>query len=171
MIDTMNKPTSYHQIGQFIVLFQHVEAAITGLLVLMAQADDEAIRILVNELGYAKRVRTTDVLFARFVDLQRKPDPVAKAEFHKLMDELGELGIRRNNLIHSKYSLWLNAEGVAGVIRENSKLKTSKGVREHQEEELLPEAFSTDFERLSSALEALERFRFKIIDWQYPDKG
>jgi phenylpyruvate tautomerase PptA (4-oxalocrotonate tautomerase family) len=48
----MNQPTAYHQIGRFIVSFQHAEAALTELLVLMAHADDEAIRILVNELEY-----------------------------------------------------------------------------------------------------------------------
>lgn len=168
---TVNKPTAYHQIGQFIVLFQHVEAALTELLVLMAQADGEVIRILVNELGYDERVRTTDVLFARFVDLQREPDLLAKDEFHKLMVYLAKLGKRRNDLVHSKYSLWLNAEGATGVLRKNSKLRASKGVRKREEEELLPEAFSADHERLSNVLKTLERFRLKIIDWRYPDEG
>jgi hypothetical protein len=166
----MNKPTAYHQIGQFIVFFQHVESALTELLVLMSQADDEAIRILVNELKYAQRVKTTGVLFARFVDLQRKPDPVAKDEFSKLMSELLELGERRNELVHSKYTLWFNVQGAAGVLRENSKLRASKGVREIEEEKLLPEAFSDDLKRLSNALNALERFRLKVIDWRYPDE-
>lgn len=48
----MTAPTEYHQIGKFIVYFQHVEAAINEILVLLANADDEAVRILVNELEF-----------------------------------------------------------------------------------------------------------------------
>lgn len=165
----MTAPTAYHQIGKFIVYFQHVEAAINEILVLLANADDEAVRILVNELEYSKRLKTTDVMLARFVDLQRDPDLSAKADFHKLMNELGTLGERRNDLVHSKYTQWLNVEGALGLIRQNSKLRGSKGIREEDEEELLPEAFNADFERLDSALQKLEVFRLKVIDWLYPD--
>jgi len=38
----MSHPTAYHQLGRFIVSFQHAEAALTELLVLMVRADDEA---------------------------------------------------------------------------------------------------------------------------------
>ncbi len=63
----------------------------------------------------------------------------------------------------------LHVEGAAGLIRQNSKLRASKGVREENEEELLTEAFSADFRHLASALQALEEFRLKVIDWLYPD--
>lgn len=85
------------------------------------------------------------------------------------MVELGKVGERRNELVHSKYSLWVNVAGAAGLIRENSKLRASKGTREEEEEELLPEAFNADFERLENALRDIETFRLKIIDWLYPD--
>lgn len=165
----MNKPSAYHQIGRFVVSFQHAEATLTELLVLMTRVDDEAIRILVNELEFSKRVKTTDVMFAWFVDLQREPDETAKAEFHKLMVELVNLGERRNDIVHSKYSLWTNVEGAAGLVRENSKLRAGKGVRQIEEEDLLPETFDFDLSRLSVALEALQSFRLKIIDWLYPE--
>lgn len=166
---TMIGQTAYHQIGKFIVDFQHAEAAINEILVLLAKADDEAVRILVNELEFSQRLKTAEVLLARFVDIQREPDLPAKAEFHKLMVELRKLGERRNDLVHSKYMSWVNVEGAAGLIRQNSKLRASKGVREENEEELLPEAFSADFRRLASALQALEAFRLKVIDWLSPD--
>ena len=166
---TMNQYTAYHQIGSFVVSFQHLEAVLTELLVLMARADDEAIRILVNELEFSKRVKTTAVMFAWFVGLQREPDETAKAEFHKLMVELGKLGERRNEIVHSKYSLWTNIEGAAGLVRENSKLRAGKGVRQIEEEDLLPETFDSDLNRLLVALEALQSFRLKIIDWLYPE--
>jgi hypothetical protein len=66
----VNSPTAFHQLGRFIFLFQHTEAALTELLALIAGADDEFIRILVNDLEYAQRVKATGVLFARFLDIR-----------------------------------------------------------------------------------------------------
>ena len=106
----MTGQAAYHQLGTFIVNFQHAEAAIDKILVILAKADSEAVRILVNELEYSQRLKTADVLLARFVDLQRKPDLPAKAAFHKLMVELGKLGERRNDRVHSKYMSWINVE-------------------------------------------------------------
>ncbi|MDP1683302.1 MAG: hypothetical protein Q8L39_16205 [Burkholderiales bacterium] len=164
----MDQSTAFHQLGRFVFLFQHVEAALTELLVLMARADDEAIRILTNELEFSQRVKTTDVMFARFVDL-RKPDETAKAEFHKLMVDVLKLGERRNELVHSKYAAWINAEGSYGLLRQNSALRASKGFREDGEEELLPEVLEGDGDKLAVVLQALERFRFRVIDWAYPE--
>ena len=162
-------PTPYHQIGQFIVWFQRVEEAIKEILVLLVNMDDEAVRILVNDLEYSQRLTTVDVMFARVVSLQGEPDLSAKDDFHKLMVELRRLGERRNDLVHSKYTLWTNVMGAPGLLRENSKLRASKGIREQDEEKLLPEAFTADFEQLASALQRLETFRMKVIDWKYSD--
>ena len=129
----MTAPTAYHQIGKFVVYFQRVENAINEILVLLANADNEAILILVNELEYSQRLKTADVMLARSVDLQREPDLSAKAEFHNLMGELRSLGERRNDLVHSKYTQWFNVEGAPGLIRQNSKLRGSKGIREEDE--------------------------------------
>ena len=85
------------------------------------------------------------------------------------MGELGKLGERRNELVHSKYMLWVNVAGNAGLLRRNSKLRASKGIREENEEELLPEAFNSDLERLAVALRGLEGFRLKIIGWCYSE--
>jgi hypothetical protein len=157
----MSQPTIQHQIGQFVVSFQHAEAALTELLVLMVNGDDEAIRILVNDLEYSKRVITTDVMFARFVDLRRTPDQAAKEEFHKLMISLLALGTKRNHIVHSQYTHWVNTQGASGLIQVNSTNRASKGSREAKEEELLPDAFAADFQSLSLALQTLERFRIK----------
>lgn len=165
----MTTTTAYHQIGKFIALFQHVEQGINEILLLLTKADSEAIRILINELEYSKRLKAADVMFSRFIDLMPETDVAAKAEFHKLMTSLNKLGERRNDIVHSSYTNWVNIEGRIGLIRENSKLRGKKGIREEEEEELLPEAFSTDFENLSSALHSLEKFRLRIIDWLYPE--
>lgn len=166
----MTTPTSYHQIGKFIVSFQRAEMMINKILVLLASADDEAVQILVNELGYSQRLRTAEVMFARFVDLKRKTNLSAKAEFHKLMVELARLGERRNDLVHSKYTPWVNVAGAEGLIRKNSKLRARKGIREQDEEELLPDAFTADFEQLDRAIKGLNAFHLKVLEWCYPDE-
>lgn len=164
----MTTPTSYHQLGKFIVTFQHLEDAVNNLLVLMADTDDGVVRILANDLEYGKRLNTADVLFARFVDLRNNTQVEAKTEFHKLMVELRELGERRNDLVHSRYNPWLNVHGEEGLLRTNSKLRSSKGELEEKEEELQPEAFNGDLQRLAAAGVALDKFRLQIIDWLYP---
>lgn len=164
----MNTLTAYHQLGRFIVNFQYLEDAVNDLLVLMANTDDDVVRILANDLEYSKRLNTADVLFARFVDLRNNTRAEAKAEFHKLMVELRELGERRNDLVHSRYNAWLNVHGKEGLLRTNSKLRGSKGEREEKEEELQPEAFNSDLQRLAAAGATLEKFRLQIIDWLYP---
>jgi len=166
----MNSPTALHQLGRFIFLFQHTEAALTELLALMVGTDDEFIRILVNDLEYNQRVKTTGVLFVRFLDIRRGSYETEKGEFRALIVELLKLGERRNEIVHSKYSIWTNVDGASGLIRENSVLRASKGIREESEEELLPEAFELDCGRLSIALQSLERFRLQVIQWRYPDE-
>ena len=161
----MNTPTAYHQLGKFIVNFQHLEDTVTNLLVMMSNTDDEAVRILVNDLEYSKRLKTADVLFARFVDLRNNTDVAAKEKFHNLIVELDKLGTRRNELVHSRYSPWLNIHGKEGLLRTNSKLSGKNCEREEKEEKLQPEAFNGDLQRLAAAANALEKFRLQVIDW------
>ncbi len=164
----MSHPTAYHQLGRFIVGFQHIENAVTELLVSLDDTDSEAVLILVNELGYSQRLRTADVLFSRFVDLRSNTDPANKATFHDLMGKLAKLGERRNQLVHSRYNDWINVHGKQGLLRTNSRLSSKEGKRQELEEELQPEAFDDDLERLASAGTELERFRLQVIDWLYP---
>ncbi|MEF2270211.1 hypothetical protein V3C40_25805 [Janthinobacterium sp. LS2A] len=165
----MSTVTAYHQLGRFVVLFQHLEESVNNLLELLADTDGEIVRILVNELEYSKRLKTLDALFARFIDLRKNTDPLAKTEFHKLVVELGKLGERRNELVHSKYNPWINFHGREGLLRTNSKLRGSSGEREIKEEELQPEAFDSDLLNLSATAQSLEAFRIKVIDWLCPD--
>ena len=166
----MNTLTAYHQLGKFIVSFQYLEEGVNNLLVLLSDTDSEVVQILVTELEYSKRLKTADVLFAYFVDIRSNTQPALKAEFHKLMVELRDLGERRNELVHSKYNPWINVHGKEGLLRSNSQLRAGKGEREQSEEELQPEAFANDLQRLATAVGTLERFRLQIIGWLYPDQ-
>ena len=46
----MQENATYQQIGHFVVMFQHADQRLAELLVLMADADEEFIRILLTEL-------------------------------------------------------------------------------------------------------------------------
>ncbi|CAN7304589.1 hypothetical protein LJR038_003489 [Acidovorax sp. LjRoot38] len=99
----------------------------------------------------------------------RPPQSVEKPEFHNLMVEVLKLAKRRNEIVHSKYMRWFNVDGLEGLIRYNSELSGKKGIREEVEEEMLPEKFEEDCSRCALTLMALEKFRVKLIDWEYPD--
>lgn len=165
----MSSPTAYHQLGRFIVAFQSLEEAVGDLLELMSDTDEEVVRILAHDLDYGKRLNTADVLFARFVNLRKNSDRELKSDFHDLIVELRDLGERRNALVHSRYSAWVNVHGKAGLLRASSKLRGSKGWREVREEELQPDAFNRDLDRLNAAAARLEEFRLRVIDWLYLD--
>ncbi len=159
----MNTPTAYHQLGRFIVDFQHLEDTVNNLLGLLANTDDSVVQILANDLEYGKRRNTADVLFAYFVDLRNNTKEEAKAEFHRLMVELREFGERRNELVHSRYNPWRDIQN-GRPDAQKTKLRGSKGEREQKEEELQPSEFDRDLQRLAVAAAALERFRLQIID-------
>ena len=160
--------SAYHQLGRFIVQFQHLEGAINDILELAAGGDSEATLILINELEYSRRLDTADVLFARFVDLHREREASFKDSFHTLIVKLRKLGERRNELVHSRYFDWVNIDGSCGLLRSNSRLRGRKGEREEQEEELLPDAFDKDLEELLEASKQLEAFRLQIVEWLDP---
>lgn len=158
----------YQQLGKFVILFQNIERAIIELIVLMAKSDDEVIEILINELDYSKQIKTTDVLFSHYVNI-RTVDSNEKKKFHLLMSNCLKLGELRNNLLHSKYAQQVDNGEVTVLIRINSKLRSSKGIREIEEEDLTNKSFNKYFEDITSVLQQIEAFRLKIIGWEYPE--
>lgn len=164
----MYKKDPYHQLGRVIALFQFIEREINEIILRLANTDDEMVLILVNELEYFKRLKTADVLFSRYVDVYQPDETEAKSKFHKLIIKLTKLGERRNDLVHSSYIPWYDAEGFKGLIRENTKLSGGKGVREELEEEILPGSLDQDLKKISVTFDELNDFRLQIIEWQYP---
>lgn len=128
----MDNPTVFHQLGKFIVKFQQLEHAVNNLIVLLSDGNDSVIRIVANDLEYGRRLNTTDVLFSYFVDIRQIQDSNIKADFHKLMTGLRNLGECRNELVHSSYNSWIDINGNNGLLRTNSKLSGSKGGREEK---------------------------------------
>ena len=165
----MTDSDPYRLLGQIIITFQHLEDCINEIIHLLVQAKDEEMsRILVNELDNSARLKTVDVLFQRFTSVRTGSFEKENKGFHKLVSELQNLGTRRNEIVHSKYFNWTSADGEEGLLRQNSKLRSSKGMREELEEELLPKELWEDLRKLNNAYGKLDSYRLKIIDWLHP---
>lgn len=159
---------SFHQLGKFIFHFQLIETEINELIILLAAAEEEMIRILMNELGFFQKVKTCDVMFSRYLDVREGVDEIEKANFHKVMASVQKIAERRNDLVHSEYYSYLSSDNEIGLIRQNSKLRGKGGKREETEEVLFFEDFTADFQQLSGMYNQLQQYRLKIIDWQSP---
>ena len=162
---------AFHQLGLFVYSFQSVEREVEEILLLLMKADEEMVAILMSELDFSQKLRTVDVLFSRFVDVRRGISADEKTSFHNSVSQIVKLCQRRNEIVHSKYHTWQNIEGKLGLLRQNSKLRTSKGIREESEEELLPEAFAVDAKNISECLRDLERHRLKVLESLYDTDG
>jgi len=157
----------YHQLGKFIVLFQRLEAQVTDLVLQIVHGNDEFVRILIRQHEFISLVKTTDVLFSRYID-ERTIDNDEKKAFHILIVKCTKLAELRNNLVHSQYfDLVANNKPIA-LVRENSKLSGGKGSRVKESEDLTSQDFEKYFIQLNETIKELERFRLKIIDWNYP---
>jgi hypothetical protein len=159
--------TALHQLGTFIVLFQHVEAAINDLIAMLAGADEDVVDILINSLGYAERVRSADALVTRLERLAGRPESEWQKTFHTLSERLVKLGSRRNHFVHSRWFHWTNTEGQIGLLRRNARLRPRTALLDETEEELQPEAFEADLENLTAALGELEGFRQELLNRKY----
>ena len=163
-------PTTYHQLGRFVVTFQHVEHAVTEIILLLTQGDDEATKILIHDLGYAQRLRVASSMFTRFVELRSDKDEKVKADFYSLVSELESIGQRRNELVHSRYINWLQLGGAEGLLRTKQRRSNKSPATELTEEGLKSESFEDDFLRLAKAQMLLENARLNILDMLYPEQ-
>lgn len=159
----------YHQLGKFVVIFQRLEAQVTDIVVQIVKGNPEFIRILITQHEFSSLLKTTDVLFSRYVD-ERTINDSEKAIFHKLVVECFKLAELRNSLVHSQYFDLVKGDEPIALVRENSKLRGGKGIRLEESEDLTKEKFEEYFTRLNLAINELEAFRLKIIDWNYPNE-
>ena len=168
----MPSPTTYDQLGRFIVKFQRLERQVVELTELLAGDQPVITAILTAELDFSKRVKTVDVLYSYFVELRvNSKMESSKKAFHKLCSTLLELAGRRNELVHSVFTPWLSVQGMPGLIRENARLSSSKGALVEIEEELLPDSLDAEIVNLSCVSVELEEYRVKIIDMLYPSEA
>ncbi len=157
----------YHQLGKFVVLFQRLEAQVTDIVLKIINGNEEFVRILIRQHEFSSLVKTTDVLFSRYVD-ERTIDDGEKKIFHNLIVKCSKLAELRNDLVHSQYyDLVENNEPIA-LVRENSKLSGGKGERVEKSEDLTSEDFEKYYIQMNDTISELEQFRLKIIGWNNP---
>jgi hypothetical protein len=163
----MSASTSYHQLGLFLVLFQHIEGTVNEIIGHLVPAQDsEAVRILISALGYNQRLKVADALLRRTVEIHSKaPTSLTVGEFSALMKKLELLGGRRNSLVHSRYYEWIATDGDRGMLRQNTRMQ--KGALVDDEEELLPSTFDAELSELRVALGQLDAVRLQVIDLAY----
>jgi hypothetical protein len=160
-------PTALHQLGTFVVYFQHVEGAINELIALLSGADEDVVDILIDGLGYAERVRTADALVSRVERIAGRPNSEWHKEFHALCERLNRLGSRRNHFVHSRWFQWINVDGNRGLLRRHARIRPRTAAVEEIEEELQPDTFEADLEELTAVLQRLEAFRLQVLDRKY----
>jgi len=157
----------YNQLGKFVVLFQKLEAGVTDIVLTIVHGNDEFVRILITQHEFSTLLRTTDVLFSRYVD-ERTIDDAEKSIFHKLIVRALKLGELRNQIVHSQYFDLVQGEEPIALVRENFKLSGGKGKRIKDTQDLTEQDFKEYFSLLNGVISELEAFRLKIIDWKYP---
>lgn len=98
-------------------------------------SDDEYVKLMWVELDFGKRCRVADVIYSRFVHLTNSADATAQPAFHQLVTKVVDLFKRRNDLLHSNYSVVRGVDGSVGLSRRNLELRpSSKEQREDNED-------------------------------------
>jgi len=106
-------------------------------------------------------------MFARYLDLRTDIDKKESQAFDLLIQSINKIAERRNELVHSHYHSLITEDKRVGLLRQNSKLKSSKGTRQQIEEILHTEDFTSDLIQLDITAHKLEELRRNLIDWQY----
>lgn len=166
----MHSKKLHEELGQFLVAFQSIEAALTDLIIYVTDFDSEYIEALTAELEFNSKARALDVIFTRFAQIHGLTDESPHPEFHKLMTKVQKLAPRRNEIVHSFYHTLMTSDGQVGVMRRPTKLKPSEGVREQPHEDILPGKLKEEINEIQSLLSELETYRLKAIKLQYPEQ-
>lgn len=164
----MNHDALHAKLGQFVLTFQTVEAAVVELTVHIVDSDPEFVATLTAELEFNAKARALDVIYTRYTQIHGLSVETPNREFHKLMTRIQKLATRRNNLVHSFYSLLTTVDGEAALARTPTRLKPSDGIREQDGEDILSGKLEGELLEMRSILKDLETYRLQAIDIKYP---
>ena len=159
------------ELGQFLVVFQTIEAAVTDLIEAVIDADSEYVHALTAELEYSSKLRALDVIFSRYAQIHGITAESPHPKFHKLMTKLLKLAERRNEIVHSFYNLLITVDGELALTRRPTKLRPSKGERHDPPEDILPGALAAESKNMRDDLLEIEEFRMLILDTRYPPEA
>lgn len=164
----MTADALHAQLGNFVLTFQAVEAAMVELIVQVVDADPEYVATLTAELEFTAKARALDVVYTRFAQIHGITSKSPEPKLHKLAVRIQQLATRRNDLVHSFYALLTTVDGTLALARQPTRLKPSEGLRTQSEEDILPDRLEKETQEMREILRELEAFRLSVIDAQYP---
>lgn len=157
------------ELGQFVVMFQAVEATMVDLIIQLCDSDPEYVAALTAELEFTAKSRALDVIFSRFAQIHRLCDGSPHREFHSLMVRVKKLAERRNELVHSFYNTLITVDGQLGMMRLPTRLLPSKGLRQQEHEDILSPTLSADLQEMDNICSELWEYRRLVIATMTPD--
>jgi len=163
-----NREPPLRDLGEFLVVFQAIEAAVTDLIEFVVDGDPEYVHALTAELEFSSKLRALDVIFTRWARIHRVTEASPHPEFHRLMGKLLELANRRNEIVHSFYNLLITVDGELALTRRPTRLRPSKGERHDPVEDILPGALVLETQEMRAKLRELALFRQLVLDIRYP---
>jgi hypothetical protein len=152
------------RLGHFVLTFQAVEAEMVELVVQIADADPEYVATLTAELEFSAKARALDVIYTRFAQIHGLTVESPEPSLHQLANRIQKLATRRNELVHSFYSLLTTVDGTLALARQPTRLKPSDGLRSQQEEDILPTRLENEIQGMKQILYELEQFRRTVIN-------
>jgi len=162
--------SSIHQeLGKFIVLFQTMDNAVNDIIYHIADTKVYLAETFIAKTEFTSKMEIADVIFTHFVDITANTEKDAKDEFHKLMNKCNKIGKERNVIVHSVYYPLTKVDGSKRLIQQNPRLKFKGGSHTStNDKELALEDFEQINKKIIVVLGELEKFRLKLIDWEYP---
>ncbi len=155
-------------LGEFLVVFQAIEAAVTDMIEFILDGDREYIHALSAELEFSSKLRALDVIFTRWARINQLTDASPHPEFHRFITKLLEIANRRNEIVHSFYNLLITVDGTLALTRRPTRLRPSKGERHDPVEDIMPGALGAEIQDMRSKLQELGEFRRLVLDRRYP---
>jgi hypothetical protein len=155
------------KLGNFVLTFQAVEAAMVELIVQIADADSEYIATLTAELEFTAKARALDVIYTRFAQIHQITTESPEPRVHSLVTGIQKLATRRNDLVHSFYALLSTVDGTLALARQPTKLKPSDGLRKQAEENILPDRLTKEIEEMKRMLREIEALRLSVINLRW----
>jgi len=165
----MEIPSIHQELGRFIVLFQTMDNAVNEIIFQLSGNKEYIAEAFITKTEFTAKLEIADVIFSHYVNITAITDEKAKDEFHSLMNKCIEIAKERNIMVHSIYYPLTKVDGSMRLIQQNPRLKFKGGSHiSINDKELALEDFKKINEKIILMLEAIEKFRLKLVDWKYP---
>lgn len=165
----MGIPEIHQELGKFVVLFQTMDNAINNLIHYLADDKQFIAEAFIAKTEFTAKMEIADVIFTNYIEITANTDRKEKEKFHSLMNKCKKIGRERNIIVHSVYYPLTKVDGTKRLIQQNPRLKFEGGSHiDINDKELALEDFEKINLKITDALEEIERFRLKLIDYNCP---